>query len=269
MYSVERKAEIISTLESTGTVDVSDLAVRFKTSRETIRRDLRELEANGIIKRTHGGAVLAERHNSIQKPQEYPVAVRGIQRFNEKNEICKKAASFIQNGDIIFVDNSSTTMYLSKHIPAGIQVTFITNSIKFLLECSQNPNSNILLICLGGIFKGDNLSVYGNATLKSAEEYYPNKAFLSCAAISTGAMLADTSIHEIDTKRMMIERAQEVFILADHTKFGKNGPIFLSTADAVDCLITDSKTDISALSALSQKNVKIIAAESDESALTE
>ncbi len=261
MYSVERKAEIISMLEHSGTVDVSDLAQKFNTSRETIRRDLRDLESNGIVKRTHGGAVLAERHNSIQKPQEYPVAVRGIQRFNEKNEICKKAASFIQDGDIIFVDNSSTTMYLSKYIPAGIQVTFITNSIKFLLECSQNPNSNILLICLGGIFKGDNLSVHGNITLRSAEEYYPNKAFLSCAAISSHAMLADTSIHEIDTKRMMIDRAQEVFILADHTKFNKNGPIFLTSAESVDYLITDNQTDTFSLTALSQANVQIIVAE--------
>lgn len=266
MYSVERKAEIISLLESSGTVDVSDLAVKFQTSRETIRRDLRELEANGIVKRTHGGAVLATQHSNQQKSQEYPVAVRGIQRFNEKNLICQKAASFIEDGDIIFVDNSSTTIYLSKYIPSNIQVTFITNSVNFLLEFAQNPNPNIMLICLGGIFKNSNLSVYGSNTLNSAKEYYPNKAFLSCAAIDTHAMLADTSIHEIDTKRMMIEHAQKVFILADHTKFGKNGSIFLSSADSIDCVITDSQVDTSCVSyaALAQANVNIIIAENSE-----
>ncbi len=262
MYSVERKAEIIQMLESQGTVDVSNLAIKFQASRETVRRDLRELEANGIIKRTHGGAVLSERHNNIQKSQEYPVAVRGIQRFHEKNEICKKAASFIQDGDIIFVDNSSTTMYLTRYLPAGIQVTFITNSIKFMLECMQNPNPNILLISLGGIFHSNNLSVYGNGTLKSAEEYYPNKAFLSCAAISAKGMLADTSIYELDTKRMMIERAQEVYILADHTKFNKNGPISLSAASSIDYLITDSQIEASMLAPLSLVDLKIVVADS-------
>ena len=120
MYSVERKAEIINMLESTGVVDINNLAAKFGVSKETVRRDLRDLEANSIIQRTHGGAVLAKQHNNTQKSHEYLIAVRGIQQFNEKNEICRKAASFIQDGDIIFVDNSSTTMYLSKYVSKDI-----------------------------------------------------------------------------------------------------------------------------------------------------
>lgn len=262
MYSVERKAEIINMLESTGVVDINNLAAKFGVSKETVRRDLRDLEANSIIQRTHGGAVLAKQHNSTQKSHEYPIAVRGIQQFNEKNEICRKAASFIQDGDIIFVDNSSTTMYLSKYVSKDIQVTFITNSIKFLLECVQNPNPNVFLICLGGIFNNHNLSVYGNTTIKNAAEYYPNKAFLSCASISSQTMLADTSIYEIDTKRTMIERAQEIYILADHTKFNKNGPIFLSSMDSVNYLITDEQADSSLLKNFAHTNINIISANS-------
>ncbi|OAM92525.1 DNA-binding transcriptional regulator of sugar metabolism, DeoR/GlpR family [Pelosinus fermentans] len=261
MYSVERKSEIITMLEETGSVDVNVLAVKFATSKETIRRDLRDLEKDGVLKRTHGGAVLVEQSHNTSNSSEYPVGIREIQRFNEKNQICKKAASFIQEGDTIFVDNSSTTIYLSKYIPPEIHVTIITNSIKFLLESIKSPNYNHLIICLGGIFKDRNLSVYGNGTLKSAEEYYPNKAFLSCAGISSHNMLADSSIHEIDVKRMMIEHAQEVFILADHTKFQKGSQIFLSSFSAIDYIITDTQTDKTNLEYLDATNVKLIVAD--------
>ena len=91
MYSIERQAEIISTLEEHGEVKVNDLAARFDISKETIRRDLTDLEKTGILVRTHGGAVRNVMENGQPKyGPEYPVAVRSIQHFNEKNRIYKK-----------------------------------------------------------------------------------------------------------------------------------------------------------------------------------
>lgn len=266
MYSIERKAEIVSLLESSKRVDVSFLSEKFGTSKETIRRDLRELEENGVIKRTHGGAVLnsgplaGKSNEAAPAIQEYPITIRGIQRFYEKNQICKRAAAFIENGDTIFIDNSSTTMYLPKYISPEHHVTIITNSIKVLLEYSAAPNPNHVLICLGGIFNSSNLSLYGSGSLKSAEIYYPNKAFLSCAGISNQNILADSSIYEIDTKRMMIERTPEVFMLADYTKFQKNSQIFLCKMSDIRYLITDSKTEIDKLDFLDRSKLNLVVA---------
>lgn len=259
MYSIERKSEIITLLEQFGKVDVKDLAEKFCISKETIRRDLGELEKDGIVKRTHGGAVFV--NANAGGGQEYPVAVRGMKRFAEKNSICKAAAAFIKDGDTIFVDNSSTTVYLTKYIPVDLQVTIVTNSIKLLLESVNNSHPNHLYICLGGIFKDSNLSLYGNIALKNAGEFYPSKAFLSCAGISPVNKLADASLHEVDTKRLMIERAQQVFVLADHTKFEKVGSIFLSDFASVDTIITDSKTDLSALDYLKNASVQVLLCE--------
>lgn len=256
MYSIERKSEIITLLEQNGKVDVNDLAEKFCISKETIRRDLSELEKDGILQRTHGGAVLSSSNVSVG--QEYPVAVRGIQRFGEKNQICKTAAAFIKDGDTIFVDNSSTTIYLTKYIPKDFRVTIVTNSIKLLLESVNNAHPNHLFICLGGIFKDSNLSLHGNIALKNAGEFYPSKAFMSCAGISPHNKIADSSLHEVDTKRLMIERAQEVFVLADHTKFEKVGQIFLSDFASVDYIITDSKTDLSNLSYLKNAGIQVL-----------
>ncbi len=259
MYSIERKSEILEILERTGSVDVNLLAEKFGTSRETVRRDLRELEIDGALKRTHGGAVL-NKANDLSPSPEYPVAIRGIQRFAEKEQICRKAASFIQDGDTIFIDNSSTMLHLAQYIPKDMNLTIITNSIKFLLEIVKYPSPNHALICLGGVLKESNLSLHGNICLKSAEEYFPDKVFISCAGISQRNMLADASIQEINIKRYMIGHAGKVFVLADYTKFERSGSIFLTGFDSIDYIITDSKTDMTRLDYLHNSNIALISA---------
>ncbi len=150
MYSIERQSEILKILEGDRRVEVSELSTLFSASRETIRRDLRELEEKGLIHRTHGGAVL-ETTMSATVP-EFPVGVREIQRFKEKDAICRVAASVIQDGDIIFVDNSSTCLSLIKHIPTDFHLTLITNSIKLLLGAIESNHPGLMLVSLGGFF---------------------------------------------------------------------------------------------------------------------
>lgn len=259
MYSIERKSEIIRFLEQDGKVEVGILAEYFHTSKETIRRDLKDLEHQGVLTRTHGGAVSVKAQNlqNGNASLEYPLDIRGIQNFNEKQAICKKAVTFINDGDTVFVDNSSTTMYLVQFLPPQLQVTFITNSIKFLAEASQFDCTNKVFICLGGMYNPKNLSTYDNASVLSENEYYPDKCFISCAGISPDRMLTDTSIYEINTKKYMIDSAREVFLLADRTKFGKNGQFFLTNFDSIDHIITNSKPESNFFESLSNKNIQI------------
>ena len=261
MYSVERTSEILKILEQNGRVDVNALASLFKASRETIRRDLREMEEKGLLQRTHGGAVF----NSAMASgtPEFPVGVREIQRFKEKDAICKLAASFIKNGDSLFVDNSSTCLRLLPYIPADFQITLITNSIKLLLGSLESRHANLMCICLGGFFNGSNLSTYGDMAQRNAADFYPNKAFMSCAGIHPPDQLTDSSILEVNTKRLMIERSQEVFILADHTKFERSGPVFLSNFASIDYLLTDAQAEAEQLAPLEKAGVKVFRAESN------
>ncbi|TCL77023.1 DeoR family transcriptional regulator [Hydrogenispora ethanolica] len=257
MFGLERKSEIINILERAGKVDVNSLAERFGACKETIRRDLRELEKEGVIKRTHGGAVLNV-STSKTAQVEFPVSVREIQRYEEKLVICKRAAAMIADGDTIFVDNSSTTIYLLRYIPKDIHVCIITNSLKLLLEAVQVHNPNLQFICLGGVFKESNMSFSGTIPQRIAKDYYPSKAFLSCASITEQQMLTDSSAAEVDTKRMMIERSQSVIILADYTKFLRMGQIFLADFSSIDSIITDNKTDLSALDYLKKYKTELI-----------
>lgn len=259
MYNIERKMEIVHLLETHKNVNVAELADMFQTSKETIRRDLREMTKEGVIVRTHGGAMLADQVNPSNNTQdEFPILVRGTRYYEEKQEICKKAASLIQPEDTVFVDNSSTTSFLARYVPSNIPVTFITNSIQFLLEASQLNNQNHMYICLGGIFKSSNLSTYGNMSQDNAKIYYPNKAFLSCAGISQNRMLTDSSIQEVETKKLMIELSNQVYMLADHSKFQKDGPVFLTPFNKINCIITDSSTDTESLNYLTNNGITLI-----------
>jgi DeoR/GlpR family transcriptional regulator of sugar metabolism len=113
-------------------------------------------------------------------------------------------------------------------------------------------------ICLGGFFNGSNLSTYGNISQKNAADFFPNKSFMSCAGIHLPDQLTDSSYLEVYTKRLMIERSQEVFILADHTKFDRSGPVFLSNYSSINYLITDQKANPDHFAALENAGVKVI-----------
>jgi DeoR family transcriptional regulator, fructose operon transcriptional repressor len=256
MFNIERKSEILKILEQNGRIGVNELSILFNSSRETIRRDLREMEEKGLLKRTHGGAIIDSTSSSITP--EFPVGVREIQRFKEKDAICRSAASFIKNGDSIFVDNSSTCLYLVQYIPADFQITLITNSIKLLMESMETDHAHLIIVCLGGFFNASNLSTYGTISQRNATDFYPNKSFMSCAGIQLPDQLTDSSILEVDTKRLMIEQSQEVFILADHTKFDRSGPFFLSNYSSIDYLITDQNANPGQFAPLEKAGAKVV-----------
>lgn len=259
MYIEERQTKIISQLNRVGRIDVSELATLFSTSKETIRRDLNDLEKAGMLIRTHGGAILpnsqgensvstlATQFKTVNVSNETPVSERTIRHVEEKHAICKLAASYIKHDDTIFIDNSSTCIYLYQYIPADIRVTILTNSIQFLLECSKSLSPHHTIVCLGGIFKNTNLSIFGNTTIKNAQQYFPNKSFISCTGILSETQITDSGIQEIDIKKTLILSSQEVYLLADYSKFHQIGPVYLGSFADIDYLITDSNSDLTNL----------------------
>ncbi len=259
MYSIERQSEIISLLEHNDEVIVNDLALRFDVSKETIRRDLSELEKTGVLVRTHGGAVGNQMDNGQKRfGGEYPVNVRSIRQFKEKSLICKYAARFIGDGDVLFLDNSSTTLYLLQHIPSQYHITVVTNSLRLLHEASILGNTNIQYYSLGGIFKLSNLSCYGTSTQEQARKYFPSVSFLSCAGIRGDGMLTDTSMEESEAKQMMIQQSTRVVLLADHTKFSTSGQVYLAHLSEKFTLVTDEQAKDTDFSEMKKTGAEIL-----------
>lgn len=256
MYNVERKALIMDMLEKKSAVSVTQLAEVLEISKETVRRDLRELEQDGMIRRTHGGAVCENQSTTVS---EHPFNVREIQHYAEKALICKNAARYVQDGDTIFVDNSSTTISLLKNINPHYQITVITNSIRQLFESTFLNNQNMTIISLGGVFRAKNYSLAGSLSVDSARNFRPSKAFISCRAIEASG-LSDGSIYEVETKRALIMTAKEVIVLADSSKFDETGTVFLADLKTATRVITDSGVRKETIRMLEMAGVEVVIA---------
>lgn len=258
MYGIQRQSLILEMIEAEGEVEVTALSEKFGTSKETIRRDLREMEKSGLLTRTHGGAVSA--NVVVSEGYEYPLLVRGLQKYDEKQMICRSTVPLLEDGDTIFLDNSSTTMSLMKYIPTHLKITIVTNSIQIILEAGKLKNPNTVVMSLGGIFYEKNYSLTGVLAMNSANNFFPDKAIMSCRGINKHSGMTDASIYEIEVKRKMLENAKQFILMADYSKFGLTGAIHLGGLDEIDILVTDSKVDREMISILDDFNVKIIIA---------
>ena len=256
-YNIERKSEVLNLLEEQGKVNVNQLSDLLNVSKETIRRDLKEMEDSGLIRRTHGGAVLSDPSKGVK---EYPYLMREVQNYMEKDRICREAAKTILDGDTVFIDNSSSTLNMIHHIHKDYQVTVITNSIRLLLDASLIENSNLTLISLGGVFRAKNFSLTGIMANEWINNFRPNKVFLSCYGVYEGEGFTDSSIYEIDVKRLMMEKAQKVYMLADSTKFGKKGVVFLSDFSKVDYIVTDRELSPDKARLIESQGTRIVVA---------
>lgn len=238
-YNIERKNIIMDKISTTGKVSIAELVDEFHVTKETLRRDLTALEKEGLLKRTHGGAIQIE---SKQQEKTLQITQREKINYKEKDRICKKAASFVENGDCIFIDNSTTNISLLKYINPEYKITVITNSIWLLLELSRLNNENFTVISLGGIFRQDNFSCVGNFAHEMAQRFFPNKAFISARGINFENEMYeiyDMSMYEVDVKRAFIENSEKVYLTADHTKLGAKGGTKLTLLKKIDYLICD------------------------------
>ncbi|MCX6054239.1 MAG: DeoR/GlpR family DNA-binding transcription regulator [Chloroflexi bacterium] len=259
MFNIERQSLIFELLEQEGKVDVNSLASRFCISKETIRRDLKEMEVAGILKRTHGGAVIDGEKRS--EGYEFPLLIRGVQKYDEKQRICKSAAQLLEDGDTIFLDNSSTTMNLLRYVPKDMRITIITNSIQIMLEAGKLNNDNIVVISVGGIFNVKNYSLYGMLSKNFTQNFFPDKAIMSCRGVDENCGMTDAGILEVELKREMLLRSKKFILIADYSKFGQIGAVYLGSLDEIDCVVTDSKVDLQKLKMFEEYNTKIIFAE--------
>jgi DeoR family transcriptional regulator, fructose operon transcriptional repressor len=259
MFSIERQSLILELLEKEGKVEVNDLSLKFSTSKETIRRDLKEMESTGILKRMHGGAVSVAQKRS--EGYELPLMARGVQKYDEKQRICMAAAKLLEDGDTIFLDNSSTTMNLLRYVPRDIKITVLTNSIQIMLEAGKLNNDNIVVISFGGMFNIKNYSLVGMLSKNYAQNFYPDKAIMSCRGVDERSGMTDAGIQEIELKRDMLTRSKQFILLVDHSKFGLVGAVHLGGLNEINCVITDSKVDRKNLEIFEKYKTSIIIAE--------
>ncbi|MCX7694378.1 MAG: DeoR/GlpR family DNA-binding transcription regulator [Caloramator sp.] len=231
MFAEERKAKILEMINSGNSVRVSELSKLFNVSEATIRRDLIELEQAGCIVRTHGGAVSNTSTNfepSFKEKQD--------KFLKEKEQIAKKAASLIEDGDTVTIDSGTTTQFISKYINAKA-VTVVTNSVNLADELSDRED--IEVIVTGGLLRTKTKAMVGPVAEETLKKLKVDKLFLGANGVSIKSGVTTPNIVEANTKRVMIEGAKEVYLLIDSSKFDEVNFSLICPVSKIDYIITD------------------------------
>ncbi|MBW7457608.1 DeoR/GlpR family DNA-binding transcription regulator [Paenibacillus sepulcri] len=249
MYQEERILAIKAYLEQHQRVSIQDICEIFNVSRDTARRDLLKMDELGIINRTHGGAVLPQKNKEIYEYKE-----RLVRQSGNKRDIGLYAASLIKDGDFILMDASTTVQFTADHL-ASRDVAVVTNSIDIADALSRKERVRTYL--LGGELNPQHRFLYGQSTIAKLSDYQVDKLFLGACGITVNG-LSYPHEEDGDVKREMIRRADQVIVLADHTKFGHQMFYKISGLESIDLLITDRQPDQELTDKLAENNVELL-----------
>ena len=236
MFNKEREQEIMSILKTTnGFVSVKQLCDTLFASESSIRRDLKALEKRGLVKRNYGGASLITNHSNI-----VTFGYRTRQNIAAKREITKKAAALIKDGDVIFLDQSSTAFYLANELINRNSLTVVTNNIEIMMLLS---NSKIKLISSGGFLSDENRNcLIGSDAQRIFENVFADIMFFSVKAIADDGIITDCSREEIVVRNAMLKNAHKKVLLCDSSKFGMRAPFKQCELGDIDYLISEENS---------------------------
>ena len=231
MFEIERLDRILALLREKQTATVKALAFQLYASEATVRRDLNELEKRGLIKRVHGGAVLLDGAN-----RELPLYVREQQNVEAKRVIAAKAARHLQDGQVIFLDASSTVMFLIKHLESFQSLTIITNGMKTAQELST---LNHKVYCTGGLMLHNSSAYVGDYAADFVRHFNADVFFFSSRGVTEDGRITDESSEETNIRRVMFAQSRKRIFLCDQSKIGKTYCYNLCHTGQTDEFITN------------------------------
>ena len=236
MLAVQRRELIKQQIERKGEVLVAELSKILNVSESTIRRDLDVLESQQVVTKTYGGAVIHERYAFIEEPL---FSEREYENHEQKEQIAKSAAELVEDGDVIILDNGTTTSLMAKYLQGKKDVTVITNSVNIAYRLLSDPSIEIII--LGGQVRKRTGAVVGNGALLALQSMWANKLFLSCSGVSLEGGVAVSNVNTMELRKQMIQSAQSTILLADHSKIGKRFVAKICSLQEITTLITDQR----------------------------
>lgn len=257
MHAAERERRIFEALRPNGFVSYRDLEVLLDASPATIRRDLTRLEEAGQIVRVHGGAKLPD-GNDLSGPRLLGTSFDQniTQNLGPKRAIGKAAAALCQPGEGVMIDGGTTTLQMCPHLD-GLGLQVLTNSLHIVNALLPQVGTRILLPS-GAVFREQNI-ILAPAGEESMPRFHAPRLFMGAAAIGPqGAMQADPVL--VAAERRLIDRAEEVILLVDSSKFRTQSGTIVCGLDEIDIVITDSGIAPDMARALQGAGVKLVVA---------
>lgn len=230
MIVEERRQKVLELVNERGFMALAELAKTLNTSESTIRRDLDYWNQHGLIKRTHGGAVFRDDAQNMPALEE-----RTLREIEEKAQIAKTAAARIQNGDSVLIDGGTTTLEFAKLL-VDRPLQIVTNSLPIANLFASSRETD--LVILGGYVYPRTGVALGPLTIRMLEDIHVHQTIMSVGGISEHGLF-NSNLLLVETERAMMRAADEVVVLADHTKIGQKALTFLCELAEIDTLIVD------------------------------
>ncbi len=246
----DRMLAVLSLLGDRGVVSLSSLSTELSVSPATMRRDLSEMEQQGLLLRTHGGARMTESR------EELPVRLRDSRFRDVKQRIARRAAELIPTGPYaIALSGGTTTAEVAKILATRTQLTIVTNALTTAMEIASRPNLKVIMT--GGVVRSTSFEVVGSLAENTFNAVNVGTAVLGTDGISAigGATTHDET--EARTNHAMVTHAQRVIVVADGSKVGRVTLAKMAGLDQIHILVTDSSADQSELDAIAAAGVDV------------
>lgn len=251
MLGSERRSEIIRLLEGKKAVKVSDLSRMFNVSEATVRRDLGKLAQQGLLEKTYGGAIVKDGSRPWGTLEAGPDSL-----MEEKRRIGRATAELIEDGDTISLQAGSTTLQVARCLAGRNSLTVLTNDIDIAHELSKSPGIRVNLS--GGILREGTRILVGPLAEQAISQFHVDKAILGVSAISLREGLTNVDLLDAQIKTAMMKGADEVIVVADHSKLGKVHFAKVAPITAIDKLVMDDGISPEDIEAFEAKGVEVI-----------
>jgi DeoR family glycerol-3-phosphate regulon repressor len=231
MAQTFRAPEIVEIARREGKVTVEGLAARFGVTLQTIRRDLTELADAGRLERVHGGAILPSSTTNIGYED------RRILNSKEKVDIARACARELPEDCSVFLNIGTTTEAVAAELLNHRNLMAVTNNMNVANILAGNADCQVIVT--GGSLRRSDGGLVGSITTDTIRKFKFDYAIIGCSALDNDGDLLDFDIHEVGVSQAIIAQSRHVFVVADHTKFGRSAPARIESLASVDVFFTD------------------------------
>ena len=235
LLAPERRRRTVDLIRERGSVRIGELSALFGVTEETIRRDLKRLQAVGAIERSHGGAMASPAR------EEWSFATRLLEHRAEKTAIARRAADYVRDGSTIIIDSGTTMAHFARALHGKRDLVVITNAVTNAAELIERSDAKVILT--GGSVRPTTLGAVGDLAVNNLRELHVDQTYLAIQSISVRGGLTYPSFEEAAVKRAMIAAAGEVILLADSSKFGRDSLVTVAPLTSLTRVITTPGLD--------------------------
>ena len=234
MLISERHAQILLELQKDPKITVAQMAEKLHFSEPTIRRDYTELHRKGLITKRYGGVTL---NSDVSSPdQEIPFVLRENERSKPKEKMGAFASRYIRDGMVIMLDGSTSAYHMVPYLAKFKDIIVITSGAKTAVALAE---LHIPVFSTGGKMRTNSFSFIGKEAEDAVRKYNADIAFLSCHGLSFDGMMSDPSVEECHLRQVMLEKAQQKYLLCDSSKMGRTYFYDMGNVSALDGVISD------------------------------